>query len=116
MASIALAPLAYYKLLDRIERENKVRLGMATGGFGTGHPYPIPVPKRFSYFPTRPKPGTGRGGAFPSPDRVKIMFPIPGPSRPGYVLSGRGGAGRGCACLGWAGLNLGKKALLMLLS
>ena len=73
------------------------RLGMATGGFGTGHPYPIPVPKYLVISQTRPKPGAGRDGAFPSPAR----------SDPGMCWrggAGRGGAGRGCAVLGWAGL------------
>ena len=71
---------------------------MAMGGFETGHPYPISVPKYLVISQTRPKPGAGRG--IPIPVIELELNPIPGPSRPGYVLSGRDGAGRDGAGLG----------------
>ncbi|RVW74694.1 UDP-glycosyltransferase 74F2 [Vitis vinifera] len=82
---------------------SKLKVGMATGGFGTGHPYPIPVPKRFSYFPTRPKPGTGRGGH--SHPRIELKLCFPSPARPDPGMCCRGGAGRGGAVLAWVGLG-----------
>ena len=63
-------------------------LGMATGGFGTGHPYPILVPKYLVISQTRD--GVGRG--IPIPIIELKLNPILGSSWPGYVLLGRGGA------------------------
>ena len=58
-----------------------LKVGMATGGFGTGHPYPIPVPN------------PGRGGVGHSHPRYRVKIkPHPRlvPTRVCVVGAGRG--------------------------
>ena len=89
---MALQCLPLFGSQENMEKLFLLCIGMATGGFGTGHPYPIPIPKYLVISQTRPKPGAGRG--IPIPVIELKLNPIPGPSRPGYVLSGWGGVGR----------------------